>query len=223
MKSYRFNSVELRGDSQIPLIVACPQSKLEGVVLTEVHPPESGRVREMGAEALDIFTEDGPRFRELYGPISDGESSRLLGLLQLIDALRHHDKAALESSLLRLADSPIKEFREIEKRALLNNPGWHLGSFIAKGLRDVRLVLWAKDDGRDTEILPGLHCQDGTSALYALVLMRLSGGKGVGACLNCGKFLPRQRRTKKFCSDSCRYKHFMRRKSRETHKKEKGR
>ncbi len=220
MKHYRLNSVELNGDREIPVIVACPQSQLEGVVLTDLNPPESRRVREVKVDDLDLFVTNGPGFEKLYGAVSDSESSLLLGLLQLIEALKHKNPSDLEAASQRLAVSPIKEFREIERQALFNNPGMKLGRLVAKGLRDVRLVLWCKDDGRDTEILPGLHCQDATSALYALVLMRLSGGKGLGACLNCGKFLPRQRRTRKFCSDTCRYKYFMRRNSSKRSKKE---
>ena len=220
MKNYRWNSVELSGDREIPVIVACPQDQLEGIVLTDVEPPESRRVREVKIDDLDLFVSDGPAFQKRYGVVSDSESSLLLGLLLLIEALKHKNPTDLEAAIERLAVSPIKEFRELEKRSLSNDPGMNLGRLVAKGLRDVRLVLWCKDDGRNTEILPGLHCQDALSALHALVLMRLSGGKGLGACLNCGKFLPRKRRTRKFCSDLCRYNHFVKRKSSKRSKKE---
>ena len=223
MNNYRWNSVEITSDRTIPLIIDCPQDKLEGVVLGDVRALKSGRVLEMGDGALELFVSNGPKFRTEYGPVSDDESSRLLGLLQLIDALKHRDKVALEAAIQRLAISPIPEIRQLAKRALLENPGWQLGNYLAGGLRDVQLVMWCKDNGKDTEILPGLYCRNATSALYALVSMRLSGGQGLGACLNCGKPLIRKRGTRKFCSDACRYAMFEQHRPKKRHKREKAR
>src|SRR5262249_8222764 len=130
MNNYRWNSVELHGDKEIPVLVACPQDRLEGVVLTGLNPPETRRVREGRIEDLDLFISDGLEFQARYGTVSESDSSRLLGLLQLIEALKHHDKTAWLAAAERLAVSPIKEFRGIERRTLLKNPGWQLGSLL---------------------------------------------------------------------------------------------
>ncbi|KKK51925.1 hypothetical protein LCGC14_3110080, partial [marine sediment metagenome] len=221
MRNYRWNSVaadrvELGPIGTIPVLMACDRRKADGVVAHVSSVEEAsqlGCVRVVDMDALELFASDGPAFQREYGRMPDHETLRLLGLLQLAEALKTRDNTDWEWARHRLASHPDPVFQNIKRSILGRQPGMELGRLLAEGLGKVQLVLWWKEEGRDLVILPGLRCPDVRSALYTLALVRIAGGKGLGACLNCGKPFVRQRGTRKTCSASCRYAMYERRSS----------
>jgi hypothetical protein len=210
MKRYRWNSVEVRPTGRIPVLLACRQSELDGVVMHVESSEEAqnlGRVREIGLKALALFVNDWPTFKHKYGQISDDDRSKLLGLLLLGKALADKDQRVLDLAVERLATGPFSNFR---KHSLERQPGMELGRELSKGMRAVEFVLWIKDDGKDSTILPGVRCPDIRSALYTLAVLSIEGGAGLGACVICGTPFIQVRKTRKTCTDSCRYALHMR-------------
>jgi len=218
MRRYRNGRVLLEPVRTIPLLIACDQRKLDGVVLGEANPA-LGRVRVIDSAALDLFVRDGPAFQKEYGEVPRSESLKLLGLLQLAEAINSQDRLVWRWAIQNLAPTPDPEVQVralIPRRELVRlrmgprttlerQPGLELGRLLAEGLRDVQLVLWWKEEGKYTVIEPGLRCPDARSALYALALLRVSGGKGLGACLCCGKPLLVQRGMRRlYCSNKCK-------------------
>lgn len=159
-------------------------------------------MRVLGEEALELFVDDGPRFQQEYGRISDAESSRLLGLLQLAKASEPGENAASREAHLRLVNDSNPLVRKLQT-ILLKSPQQHLAREMSKVSQRVRLVLWYTPQ---RQLLPGLYCPDALSALYALAVTRIATGHSFGACLACGKPLIRWRTTKKTCSNKCKQK-----------------
>jgi hypothetical protein len=215
MKSYRLDSVEITPTvGRIPVLVACGQADLDGVAMHVASDEEAqrlGRVREIGLYALSLFVNDWSAFKRKYGQIDDEDRSRLLGLLLLGKALTDKDSHVLDLAVKRLAVGPLSDFR---RRVLGRQPGMKLGRELAKGLRAVEFILWIKDDGRDSTILPGLRCPDIRSAVYTLAVLSIErGGTGLGACVICGTPFVQKRKTRKTCSGACRYALHMRKKA----------
>ena len=212
MNNYRWNSVEISPTGRIPVLVACSQADLDGVVM-HVESAEGahrlGRVREIGVKALTLFANHPITFGRKYGDIGNSDRSKLFGLLLLGKGLADKDSRVLELAIKRLATGTFSEFK---RHALERQPGMQLGTELAKGLRGVEFVLWIKDDGRDSTILPGLRCPDILSALYTLAVLNIEGGSGLGACVICGTPYVQRRKTRKTCSDSCRYALHMKKK-----------
>ena len=199
MGNYRNNSVSPSGS--VPVLLQCGLDKADGTASFERGFAAVQPVRVIGDEAIDLFVENGPAFQAEYGSIRDQQSLKLLGLLQLAGALKSGDDVEKKAAYARLAtysDSPI---RELHLAVLKNFPHPALAREVSAGTHRVRFVLWYT---RKNELLPGLYCTDPVSALYALALARIAGGRGLGACLNCGFVLSRKRKTRKFCSNKCR-------------------
>lgn len=215
MRNYRFDTVELESVGTIPVLMACDRRKADGVVAHVTSVEEAKRlgcVRMVDLDALNLFVNDGFSFQKEYGLLSNSETKRLLGLLQLAEALKYRDEIAWKWACKGLSQE--LEYRLFPKlRILERQPGVELARLLAEGLKDVQLVLWWRQEGRNLVILPGLRCPDVRSTLYTLALIRIAGGKGLGACLNCGKPLVRQRgMRRKTCSDKCRYEMYLRKK-----------
>ena len=205
MKRYRWNSVEIKPTGRIPVLVACAQSEADGVVVhveSEEEAIKLGRVREINMGALRLFANDWPNFKRKYGEISDKDRSGLFGILLLGRALTDKDQRVFELAVGRIATGP---FADLRRGVVQQQPGIELARELAKGLQGVKLVLWWKDDGKDTTILPGLRCPDIRSALYTMAMFGIEGGAGIGACIVCGEPFVQVRKTRKTCSDKCRY------------------
>lgn len=228
MKNNRWNSVEINPTGRIPILVTCPQKDLDGVALPlHFSPPgpteqdrhrqveefaRLSRVREIGVEALALFADNWPAFKRKYGEISESDRSKLLGLLLLAKAISSKDARVLEWAIKRLATSP-EVFVQSKEYVLRKQPGTELAEGLASGVRGVEFILWWKEVGMTSTILPGLRCSDLRSALYTLAVMHIEGGEGLGACLVCGKPFMQRRKTRKTCSDKCRYTLHMQRKT----------
>jgi hypothetical protein len=209
MKIYGNAQVTLEPVKTIPLLIACARNKADGVVAFGHSSAEEARrlgcVRVIDEDALDLFVSDERAFVKEYGSIPATEGVRLLGLLQLVEALKTHDKTVWELALDRASYSPHKAIWDIQRPLLERQPGVELARLLAEGLTGVQLVLWWKEERRDVVILPGLRCPDARSALYALAWLRIAGGEGLGACLNCGKPLVTRRRMRRlYCSNKCK-------------------
>ena len=213
MKSYRLNSVEITPTGKIPVLLACSSRECEGVAVHVNSVEEAqnlGCLRELGVDALRLFVHKWNEFKRKYGNVSDNERTTLLGILLLTKALKAKDAGVLNLAVDRLtASGPIPELRG---QILRRQPGIELGRGLARGLRSVELILWRKDDGANTTILPGLRCPTILTALYVLAVMRAEGGEGIGACLNCGAPFIQLRKTRRTCSGTCRYALHMKRK-----------
>jgi hypothetical protein len=223
MKSYRLDSVEISPTGRIPVLVACAQCDADGVVMHVASVEEAervGRVREIGRDALSLFASDAPGFKRKYGEISNEDRSKLFGLLLLGKALTYRDGRVFELAVTRLATGFFSDFK---KRTLESQPGMELGRELAKGLRGVEFILWIKDDGRDSTILPGLRCPDIRSALYTLAVLSIEGGTGLGACVICGTPFVQKRKTRKTCSGTCRYALHMQKKAMRSTRRRKSR
>lgn len=209
MYRYRNDSVTLEPVKTIPVLVACrDKGKADGVVVHVQSVDEAQRlggvVRVIDQDALELFESDGRAFQREYGSVADADSYRLLGLLQLAQALATGDGIAWRSACERLGQElGYKMFPDL--RVLERQPGFELVRLLARGLKDVQLVLWWKEQGKDLVALPGLRCPDALSALYTLALIRIAGGKGVGACLNCGGAIVQSRGLRRrYCSNKCK-------------------
>jgi hypothetical protein len=220
MKSYRLNSVSFKATGNLPVLVACPRDKADGLVVVEAEGTTKRipYVRLIDFDALKKFVEDPLKFQEEYGVVPDKTSLRILGFRQLAEALKTRDDDAYEFACRNLAKHSVDPYQTL---ALRRQPSFELARFVAKGLRHVELVIWWREEDLDqVQVMDlGLRCPDTTAALYALAAMSIvGGGEGIGACLKCGKALVRQRRTKKFCSDKCRYDMHMSRSPKESKK-----
>jgi len=213
MNIYRLNSVgQLPG--RLPVLISAKQSKLAvtewqvGQAFDDARPAP---VRQIGRDALALFTKDRRRFEQIYGVISDRDREKLLGLLLLTKALADKDPRTLELAIQRTAKGTEKE--SVEKVA-----GWVLAGQLAKGLRGAELILWTNKDG---SAAPGLRCDDILSALYVLAVLQFGGGVGLGSCIMCGNPFVQERKTRKTCSDTCRYKLHMQKKAMHPRKRRK--
>jgi hypothetical protein len=225
MKSYRFNSVSFTSTGKIPLLVACPRNKADGHIVVEAEgTPVSERlpyVRLIDSNALSIFVNDVPAFQREYGDISPRDCSRLLGLLRLSQGLKTSDRTAYKWAFEHLTNATASPEALFDQMALERQPEVELVKYLARGLRRVELVIWWKEVGRGQVFDVGLRCPDATAALYALAAISIvGGGGGIGACLRCGTAFVRQRRTRKFCSDKCRYDMHMSRSARRPRRQE---
>jgi hypothetical protein len=131
------------------------------------------------------------------------DRAKLLALLLLTKALADKDPRVLELAIQR--SSKGCERQTFEKLA-----GWELACQLAKGLRGAELILWTNKDG---VAAPGLRCDDILSALYVLAVLQFKGGVGLGACIMCGNPFVQKRKTRKTCSDTCRYNLHMKKKA----------
>jgi ribosomal protein L24E len=197
--NYRNTSVSPSGS--VPVLLQCGLHKADGTASFKAGFAGLVPVRVVGDAAVDLFAENGPAFQAEYGSIPDKQSVRLLGLLQLAGALKSGDEVEKKAAYNRLATDPEPLVRELHLEELKKYPHRVLARDVSAGTRKVQFVLWYT---RENEMVPGLYCEDSISALYALVLARIAGGRGLGACLNCGTVLRRKRKTRKFCSNKCR-------------------
>lgn len=199
MTNYRNTSVSASGN--VPVLLQCGLRKADGTASFERGFAAVQPVRVIGDAAIDLFVENGPAFKAEYGSIPDQQSVKLLGLLQLAGALKSGEEVEKRAAYQRLATAPGFLVRVLRLVELRRSPHRVLAREVSAGTDNVRFVLWYT---RKKELLPGLYCKDPLSALYTLVLARIAGGRGIGACLNCGTVLGRKRKTRKFCSNKCR-------------------
>lgn len=218
MKRYRLNAVSFLPSESLPILVACPKDKADGLVVTEARNRRGGRpvhlrfVRVVNDDAIKSFVTDGDAFQKEYGAVPKDAASRLLGLLQLTEALKSGNQSDWNWACDLLTSTPNAFGKDFSIRILRFQPGVELARHLAEGLTDVELVLWWKEVRDDQVIELGLRCPDPCSALFAQAAISVvAGGTGIGACLKCGKAFWRRRRTRKFCSDTCRYDMHMKR------------
>ncbi len=208
MNPYRFNSVQLGPTGAIPLLVPCEPSQADGLVLPlRHHRLPKPAVRVIDLKALSLLRENRPAFERRYGSVPQAAMPQWWGVTLLTQALKDRNPKTWEMALQRLALDPWPELSKIKRRILEHQPGSELGQLFAEGLKGIEFVLWQREVGDDTEILPGLYCPNACAALYALAWFHYvegAGAKGPGACPACGKIFTRKRSTRKFCSDSCR-------------------
>jgi hypothetical protein len=81
--------------------------------------------------------------------------------------------------------------------------GWLFSSVVSGELDSVRLVLW----WFRKQFRPALYCPDLKSALFTLILMKIVGGKGWGACPQCGDFFVQKRPDQTYCTVAHREAH----------------
>jgi len=212
MKNYRLNGVSFIPSGALPIMLACTKEKADGLVVREAKGTnlEATKrlrfVRVVDSNALRMFVSDGNEFQREYGEVPVKERSRLLGLQQLVEALKTGDRTAWSWAVKHLASSAGPTSEEYERLALQRQPAVELVKKLAEGLKEVQLVMWWKEEGEGQVIELGLRCPDACTALYTLAVMSIvGGGEGIGACLECGKPFVRRRKTKRFCSSGCRY------------------
>ena len=195
MKTYRLNSVELVPTGRLPILVACDRTKADGVAVhVAVEAQNLGCIREIDSRALALFVNNPKKFQREYGSVTEADRKRLLGLLLLMGAIKNKENATLESAISRLATGLVPDW---DRKLLERQPGVELGRRLAEGIQGVEFMLWWKDDGNDSYILPGLRCPNTLAALYTLAALEMEGGKGLGACIVCGRPFVRQRGTRK--------------------------
>jgi hypothetical protein len=205
MKKYRYNTVLL--PKIIPVLIPSGSTGArEGVstFLGRFERLAAKDVRVLDDAALNLFVEDGPAFQREFGGISEAQSSKFLGMLQLATAFQSSDPLAASEPRKRLATGHrLQGLLDIE----MSDPPVFLAKLSSKGAEAARLMLWYTPNG---DLLPALFCRDVLTALYVLAIIQVAGGRGIGACLVCKRPLLRNRGTRKFCSDPCRQELFRR-------------
>lgn len=202
MRKYR-NEAITQKPNVIPVLIRSGWKNRDGSATFLPGFQGVSPVRVLGEEALEMFVNDGPRFQKLYGHVSDAESNKFLGLLQLAKAHQPGEYAAAKEAHKRLLGASSALVQALQTMLLESDPQGYLAREMSKGSQRVRLVLWYTPQ---RQLLPGLYCLDALAALYALAVARIATGHGLGACLVCGKPLIRWRTTRKTCSDKCKQK-----------------
>jgi hypothetical protein len=189
MKNYRWDSVGIEKTRGIPVLLACTPEEADGVAVhveSEEEAKRVGCVREVGPEALSILNTSPAKFGKRYGELAVEDRTRLFGILLLAKAIMTRDEKFLELAVARLSEGPFSAMR---RKIIQSQPAIELGKQIALGLRGIEFILWRKDTEHGTTIAPGLRCLDIKSAIYALALLRIEGGEGLGVCVVCGEYV----------------------------------
>lgn len=198
MRNYRDTSQAL------PVLIPCTPNKMQGFASFKPGLGGLKPVRTIGDDALDLFVNKGYAFQKEYGRVPGGEISYLMALLHLTEAVKTSDRRPLEWACGRLANDPDPKLRQLDVSEIKARPHQILSEKVTAGAGRVQLVLWYEKRRRGTTFLPGIYCPDVLSALYALTLLRIVGGRGLAVCEICGKAFIRKRRTRRTCSDKCR-------------------
>jgi hypothetical protein len=218
--------------TEIPILVeAIPREKNDGILIVpddydtpvRVLPLDAPEMLGDSARALNLERE--------YNVVPQRERAGLMALLRLTQAIQTRKYSHLDAYARLQTEVEIQRWLDHEKelRAALGQRNWKLpdrakideekirskmrldrriryplseaSKELNRRLRHVRFVIWWSKCER--KLVPGLYCEDMTTALAAVLFSRIASSKGLTVCVRCGKRFVRIRKNQTHCSLRC--------------------
>jgi hypothetical protein len=202
------------------------RGRTDSVTVEVLYPSPSGQLAGF-QPGLRVAALTVPELKEAFLRLEESERKRLAGFVAVRDAIQRRDALAAQKALesmdyqavpeLRIlrefwksrpADPLAQKFAALEKSmhsVSLDEVAERLARVITDELHG-KTALVCRWNG--TKFLPALLCENFTSAVYALALVKFATGNlGLALCAKCGKIFPQDRSDQDYCSLRCREAH----------------
>jgi hypothetical protein len=187
--------------TEIPVLIACKFGEREGMLSFRKDQP----VRILRLEELDDETEKG---RKLWKSLSTDARERILGLIQLRQAVEGGNKDQAQKAQQRIVEAYRRELNDEELvrltvkyvSRLVPRLEYELSKFMTELLAGVHLVLW----WTGTRFVPALFCLELEEALAVRALLGIVAGRALLICPRCSKPFIQGRSDQAYCSMRCR-------------------
>jgi len=218
--------------TEIPILVeAFPRKKNDGILIVSDDYDIPVRVLPLDAPEMLGDSAQVLKLEREYNAVPRRERAGLMALLRLTQAIQTRKYSHLAAYVDLQLGVEVQRWlvHEKELRGALGYRDWKMprkdvvkkekikiGKHLSRRVRHplsevskelngrlkiVRFVIWWSECER--KLLPGLFCDDMTTALAAVLFSRIASTQGLTVCVRCGKEFVRIRKNQTHCTLRC--------------------
>jgi hypothetical protein len=202
------------------------RGRTDSVTVEVLYPSAGGQPADF-QPGLRVVALSVPELKDAFLRLGDSERKRLAGFIAVRDAIQRRDALAAQKALESMDFQAVPELRILREfwRSRPADPLAQKFAALEKSMHSVSLdeaaerlarVITDELHGKTAlvchwngaKFLPALLCEDFTSAVYALALVKFATGeRGLALCAKCGEIFPQDRSDQDYCSLRCREAH----------------